>query len=198
MKSTSLWQLFWTFFKIGAFTFGGGWSLIAVMEEEVVVRRKWATPDDMLEMLIISESTPGVIAVNMATSIGYRQRGFWGALVATMGVVVPSFVIISALSFGLEALAQNKWYQAVFYGIQVGAIVLILNAFLKLFKQLEKNASNLIVMVVALSVSLFTNVNVVFVIIAGAVFGILVNCVFNKNKRLPAEAVGEATKKEDE
>jgi len=198
MKSTSLWQLFWTFFKIGAFTFGGGWSLIAVMEEEVVVRRKWATPDDMLEMLIISESTPGVIAVNMATSIGYRQRGFWGALVATVGVVVPSFVIISALSFGLEALAQNKWYQAVFYGIQVGAIVLILNAFLKLFKQLEKNASNLIVMLVALVVSLFTNVNVVFVIIAGAVFGILVNCVFNKNKRLPAEAVGEATKKEDE
>lgn len=172
--------------------------MIAVMEEEVVVRRKWATPDDMLEMLIISESTPGVIAVNMATSIGYRQRGFWGALVATMGVVVPSFVIISALSFGLEALAQNKWYQAVFYGIQVGAIVLILNAFLKLFKQLEKNVYNLIVMVVALSVSLFTNVNVVFVIIAGAVFGILVNCVFNKNKRLPAEAVGEATKKEDE
>lgn len=197
MKKVSLWQLFWTFFKIGAFTFGGGWSLIAVMEDELVTRKQWITHADMLDMLVISESTPGVIAVNMATSIGYRQRGFWGGLVATVGVVLPSFIIISALSFGIEALAENKWYQSVFYGIQVGAIVLILNAFLKLFKQLEKNIVNFVVMAIAFGVALFTEINVIFVIIAGAVFGILLNCVFKKNKKLPAETVAESTKEEE-
>lgn len=197
MKKVSLWQLFWSFFKIGAFTFGGGWSLIAVMEDELVTRKQWITHADMLDMLVISESTPGVIAVNMATSIGYRQRGFWGGLVATVGVVLPSFIIISALSFGIEALAENKWYQSVFYGIQVGAIVLILNAFLKLFKQLEKNIVNFVVMAIAFGVALFTEINVIFVIIAGAVFGILLNCVFKKNKKLPAETVAESTKEEE-
>jgi chromate transporter len=148
-------------------------------------------------MLVISESTPGVIAVNMATSIGYRKQGFWGGLLATLGVVLPSFIIISALSFGIEALAENKWYQSVFYGIQVGAIVLILNAFLKLFKQLEKNVVNFVVMAVAFGVALFTKINVIFVIVAGAVFGILLNCVFNKNKQLPAETVAENVKEEE-
>ena len=193
MKRTSLWQLFWTFFKIGAFTFGGGWSLIAVMEDELVDKKQWITHADVLDMLVISESTPGVIAVNMATSIGYRKRGFWGGLIATVGVVLPSFIIISALSFGIEALAENKWYQSVFYGIQVGAIVLILNAFLKLFKQLEKNAVNMVVMAIDFAVALFTKFNVIFVIIAGAVFGILLNCVFKK-KSLPVENISESTK----
>ena len=197
MKKVSLWQLFWTFLKIGAFTFGGGWSLIAVMEDELVTRKQWITHADVLDMLVISESTPGVIAVNMATSIGYRKQGFWGGLIATVGVVLPSFIIISALSFGIEALAENKWYQSVFYGIQVGAIVLILNAFLKLFKQLEKNAVSFIVMAVAFGVALFTKINVIFVIIAGAVFGILLNCVFKKKSKLPAETVAQSTKEEE-
>ena len=196
MKRTSLWQLFWTFFKIGAFTVGGGWSLIAVMEDEIVDKKQWITHADVLDMLVISESTPGVIAVNMATSIGYRQRGFWGGLLATIGVVLPSFIIISALSFGIEALAENKWYQSVFYGIQVGAIVLILNAFLKLFGQLEKTITNFVVMAIAFAIALFTQINVIFVIIAGAVFGILLNCV-HKDKTLPAQKVGQATKEEE-
>ena len=192
---TTLWQLFWTFFKIGAFTFGGGWSLIAVMEDEIVEKKKWITHADVLDMLVISESTPGVIAVNMATSIGYRQRGFWGGAISTIGVVLPSFIIISALSFGIEALQNNVWYMSAFYGIQVGAIVLIANAFLKLFKQLDKNFLNYFVMLVAFALALFTNVNVIFVIIGGAILGILLNCVFRK-KALPAENISEITKEE--
>ena len=197
MVTTTLWQLFWIFFKIGAFTFGGGWSLIAVMEEELVEKKKWISHADVLDMLVISESTPGVIAVNMATSIGYRQRGFWGGAIATVGVVLPSFIIISALSFGIEALQSNLWYQSAFYGIQVGAIVLIANAFLKLFKQLDKNFVSYFVMMVAFALALFTNVNVIFVIIGGAILGILLNCVFKK-KSLPAEDISQITKEEDE
>ena len=197
MVTTTLWQLFWIFFKIGAFTFGGGWSLIAVMEEELVEKKKWISHADVLDMLVISESTPGVIAVNMATSIGYRQRGFWGGAIATIGVVLPSFIIISALSFGIEALQSNLWYQSAFYGIQVGAIVLIANAFLKLFKQLDKNFVSYFVMMVAFALALFTNVNVIFVIIGGAILGILLNCVFKK-KSLPAEDISQITKEEDE
>lgn len=197
MKKTSLWDLFWTFFKIGAFTFGGGWSLIGVMEEDVVNKKHWVTQADVLDMLVISESTPGVIAVNMATSIGYRQRGVLGGAIATIGVVLPSVIIISALSFGIEALENNVWYKSAFYGIQVGAIVLIANAFLKLFKQLTKNVINYIMMVASLLLALFTDINVIFIIIAGAVLGILINCVFNKKSALPIANAEEVLDEEE-
>ena len=85
----SLWQLFYTFFKTGLFTFGGGYAMIAILEEELVAKRHWLTSQDMLDMLVIAESTPGVIAVNTATSVGYRVRGVLGAIIATLGVVLP-------------------------------------------------------------------------------------------------------------
>ena len=96
-------QLFLTFFKIGAFTFGGGYAMIALMEREVVDKRHWITEEDVMDIITIAESTPGVIAVNSATFIGYKTAGFWGAFFATLGVVIPSFTVIFIISlFFLE------------------------------------------------------------------------------------------------
>ena len=115
--AASLWSLFITFFKIGAFTFGGGYAMVSVMEEELAEKKKWITSQDMLDMLVIAESTPGAIAVNTATSVGYRTHGVIGGIVATLGVVLPSFIIISALYFVISALEGNRWYNAAFKGV---------------------------------------------------------------------------------
>ena len=109
MKKVSLWQIFITFFKTGLFTFGGGYAMISILEEELISKKRWITSADMLDMLVIAESTPGVIAVNTATSVGFRLRGILGAVIATLGVVLPSFVINTGLSFVIEANADNVW-----------------------------------------------------------------------------------------
>lgn len=182
----TLWQLFSTFFRIGAFTFGGGYAMISIVEDEVVGKRGWITSQDMLDMLIIAESTPGVIAVNTATSVGYRTRGVLGAIMATLGVVLPSFCIILALSFAIEAFSSNVWYLAAFEGIQVCVLVLILNAFVKMSRQIEFDIFAVCMLTVALLVTLFTTVSVVLVILAGGVIGIIYS-MLRPSKALPLD-----------
>lgn len=195
MKKVTLWQLFYTFFKIGLFTFGGGYAMISIMEKEVVAKRKWATDADMLDMLVIAESTPGVLAVNTATSIGYRTRGVLGAIVGTLGVVLPSFMIIFGLSFLIDAFQDNMWYKSAFYGIQVCVCYMIINAFVKMFRQLEKNIFNIILMLVAFGVCLFTTFNVIYIILCGAVIGLVYSLIMerhnNKKGNLPVTQLME-------
>lgn len=191
MKKISLWQLFVTFFKIGAFTFGGGYAMIAVMEEALVQNKKWITSEFMLDMIVIAESTPGVIAVNMATGVGYKTRGIIGAIVATLGVVLPSFLLILGLSFAIESFGSNYWYKAAFAGIRCCVVVLIFNAFIKLGKQIEKNLFNIILVVSAFAVSVFTNFNVIYLIIIGAVVGVTFYCFTPMGKRLLPSAQPE-------
>ena len=166
-KSVSLWQLFITFFKLGAFTFGGGYAMIAILEEELVSKKKWITSQDMLDMIVIAESTPGVIAVNTATSVGYKMRGVFGAIIATLGVVLPSFCIIFALSFAIEAFA----------GIQACVTILIVNAFIKMAKQLEKDVFSIVLLIVAFGIAAFTEFNVIFIILIGGVLGVVYSLI---------------------
>ncbi len=200
----SLWQLFWTFFKVGAFTFGGGYAMIAILEEELVAKKKWITSQDMLDIIVIAESTPGVIAVNTATSVGYRTRGVWGALVATLGVVLPSFAIIYGLSFALSAFQDNRWYKAAFTGIQACVTILIVNAFTKLSKQLEISVFSIVLLVAAFAVATFTNFNVIFVILIGGALGVIYKFVLEKvsgkkaqQQQLPLENVVVADRDEN-
>lgn len=191
-NKVSLWSLFWTFFKTGLFTFGGGYAMISILESELVEKRKWITSQDMLDMLVIAESTPGVIAVNTATGVGYRVRKVWGAIVATVGVVLPSFVIITALSFFINAFSGNVWYKAAFAGVQACVTVLIVNAFVKMFRQLQGGWFSALLTVAAFDVALFTHFNVIYLIICGAVLGIIYVCVagaIDKRKaaKLPLE-----------
>ena len=178
-KKVNLWQLFYTFFKTGLFTFGGGYAMIAILEEELVNSKKWITSQDMLDMLVIAESTPGVIAVNTATSVGFRLRGVLGALIATIGVVLPSFLIITALTFVITKfnLEKNKWYQAAFTGIQACVTILVVNAFVKMSKQIERTWFSVILVLASFAVALFTNFNVIFVILIGGALGIVYSLI---------------------
>lgn len=172
MKKVSLWQIFITFFKTGLFTFGGGTAMIAILEEELVTKKNWITSQDMLDMIVIAESTPGVIAVNTATSVGYRLRGVWGAIIATLGVVLPSFVIICGLSFVLEHFASNKWYQAAFEGVRACVTVLIINAFVRMTKNIQRDWLNIVLLLAAFAVATFTQFDVIFLILIGGALGL--------------------------
>ncbi len=147
--------------------------MISILEEELVSKKKWITSRDMLDMLVIAESTPGVIAVNTATSVGFRLRGVAGALLATLGVVLPSFAIITALSFFIRAFAQNSWYRAAFTGIQACVTVLVLNAFIRMLSQMERSVFAFVLMFSAFAVALFTDFNVIYVILIGGVLGVV-------------------------
>lgn len=187
-KKVSLWSLFITFFKTGLFTFGGGYAMIAILEEELVVGKKWITTQDMLDMIVIAESTPGVVAVNTATAVGFRMRGVIGAIIATLGVVLPSFVIITALTFVINAISDNRWYKAAFTGIQACVTILIVNAFTKMASQIERTWFSAVLAVASIAVSLFTNFDIIFVILIGGVLGIAYSLLVEKlngKKSLP-------------
>ena len=131
-------ELFRTMLKIGLFTFGGGYAMLALLEDEFVSKKGWLRQDEFLDMAAIAESTPGPIAINSATYIGYRNGGFLGSLVATLGICLPSFVIIYAISLFFDAFLQYRPVAAAFRGIQVGVIYLIFSAGLKLLRGMKK------------------------------------------------------------
>ena len=166
--------------------------MISILEEELVSKKKWMTSQDMLDMLVIAESTPGVIAVNTATSVGFRMRGVLGAVVATIGVVLPSFVIITALFYFIQAFADNLCYKAAFTGVQACVTILVVNAFVKMFRQLERGWFSALLTVAAFDIALFTDFNVIFLILIGGIFGILYVVIADaviakRNKSLPLE-----------
>ena len=131
-KFTDILLLFLTFLKVGAFTFGGGYAMIPIIQREVVDKRKWVSNTDILDIIAISESTPGPIAVNAATFIGFKVGGFFGSLFATLGLALPSFVIIYIISFFYKTFMEWTIVQAAFKGLSIGVIILLFNAFFKL------------------------------------------------------------------
>lgn len=133
-KFIQLLVLFLTFLKVGAFTFGGGYAMIPIIQKEVVEKRKWANNSDVLDILAISESTPGPIAVNSATYIGFKVAGFWGSFFATLGLALPSFVIIYVISLFYKTFMTWTVVQAAFKGLSVGVILLLIMAIFKLKK----------------------------------------------------------------
>ena len=130
-------ELFWTFFKIGAFTFGGGYAMVALLQNEFVEEKKWVTKEEFLDMVAIAESTPGPVAVNSATYIGYKIEGAAGAAASTVAVCLPSFAVIYLISLFFDQFLRLSVVASAFHGIQVCVIYLILSAGLKMLKQLE-------------------------------------------------------------
>lgn len=137
--------LFFTMLKIGLFTFGGGYAMIALLENEFVEKKKYMEKDEFLDMVAIAESTPGPIAINSATYIGYRHAGFWGSAMATLGVCIPSFVIIFVISLFFDAFLSFTLVEYAFRGIQACVIYLIFSAGLKMLKQTKKTAFSVII-----------------------------------------------------
>ena len=174
MKNLS--KLFCTFFKIGLFTFGGGYAMLPLIEKEVVEKEKWATEEDVMNYFAVGQCTPGVIAVNTATFIGYKKSGVLGGIFATLGVIAPSVIIITIIASFLCQFADIQVVVHAFNGIRVAVAVLILNAVIKFWKSGVKNIFSFIIFLLAFLSSIlfdFSSVYIiVFAIIIGVVFGL--------------------------
>ena len=143
-------SLFLTMLKIGLFTFGGGYAMIALLEHEFVEKKKWLEKNEFLDIAAIAESTPGPIAINAATYIGYQNAGMLGSILATLGICIPSFVIIYAISLFFDAFLSLTLVAYAFKGIQICVVYLILTAGLKMLKQMKKTVFNMILLSVTL------------------------------------------------
>ena len=170
-----LWELFSTLFKIGLFTFGGGYAMIAFFESEFVEKKKWLDKDEFLNMVAIAESTPGPIAINSATYVGYKKAGVIGSACATLGVVLPSFIIIYIISLFLDAFLSFELVSYAFRGIQAGVVYLILSAGVKMLKGMDRKPLSIIIMctvlvlMIAFSVLAVSFSAIYFILMAGVV-----------------------------
>lgn len=197
-KLEDLFTLFITFFKIGAFTFGGGLAMVPLIEKEIVEKKKWMTSEEMVDMIAIAESTPGVIAVNCATFVGFRCKKIIGALFATLGVVLPSFIIIVLISLFYNKFIEIEVIRWAFFGIKCAVAILILNAGVKLLKKVKKNFYSYFILLASMLLSLFVKeIKTVYIIMGGLVLGIIVYTIYDcikakkKDDNINEEVVGE-------
>ena len=189
-KFTDILLLFLTFLKVGAFTFGGGYAMIPIIQREVVDKRKWVSNTDILDIIAISESTPGPIAVNAATFIGFKVGGFFGSLFATLGLALPSFVIIYIISFFYKTFMEWTLVQAAFKGLSIGVIILLFNAFFKLKKVVKTDVLGIILFIIVLIAMLTLNlfqvkvpmITLIF-IVSGLLVGIIATLLSRKEKQ---------------
>lgn len=182
-KFNKIMTLFLTFLKIGAFTFGGGYAMIPMIQREVVDKKKWLSAEDILDIVAIAETTPGPIAINAATFVGYKTAGFFGALAATLGVVIPSFVIISVIAMIFGRFKDNRIVQNAFWGIRIGVLALIVKALINMIKQCPKNIVGGVVALGAFVTVAFFNVNVLIVIAVSATVGLIYSEISRRVKK---------------
>ena len=174
-KKNILLEMFLTFFKIGLFTFGGGYAMLALIENDLVEKKKWIDKDEFLDMVAIAESTPGPIAINSATYIGYKRAGGLGAAMSTLGVVLPSFIIIYTISLFLDAFLEFRLVQYAFRGIQACVVYLIISAGWKMLKGLKKNPMSITILCVVTTLMVLLSLldvsfsTIVLIIISGLV-----------------------------
>ena len=181
-KLKKVFQLFITFIKIGAFTFGGGYAMVPLIQRETVEKKKWINDDDILEIVAIAESTPGPIAVSSATFVGYKTAGVLGAAAATIGVVLPSFTIIYFISFVIDKFENNTAVKYAFSGVRAGVLALIIKA---LWTMSKKSAKNIISFIITAFAFVFAalNINVIYIILACAVTGIVSSLIMSGREK---------------
>ena len=173
-------RLFLTFMKIGVVTFGGGYAMIPIIENETSKKKKWIDPDDLLDIIALSESTPGPISICAATFIGYRMAGVAGAFASTFGVVLPSFVIIYLISLFLRRFAEIRFIQYAFFGIRAGVLALLVKAIISMYKKSPKNIVAYIIMAGSMAAVAFFSANVIIVLLSAAVIGLCATLIARK------------------
>lgn len=151
-------DLFLTFFKIGLFTFGGGYAMISVIDTICVEKKKWITHDEMMDVTVIAESTPGPISINCATFVGFKQAGLLGGVLATLGVILPSFVIIYAISMFLDHFLEITVIANAFKGIKIGVGILIVDAGITMLQKMKKNPLPCVILVGSLVTMLLVDI----------------------------------------
>lgn len=194
--------LFWTMFKIGLFTFGGGYAMIAILERELVERKKWIEHDEFIDLIAIAESTPGPIAINSSTYIGYKRCGVLGSFFATLGVVLPSFIIIFLISLFYDAFIKIQWVKYAFNGIQACVCFLILSAGIKMLKKIKRTVFNVILlMLTILGIVAFTlffpslSFSSIYYILIGGLVGVITYLISSFRKKEKAQKQTKADEK---
>ncbi|MDD3599860.1 MAG: chromate transporter [Firmicutes bacterium] len=169
----SLWDMFWTFFRIGAFTIGGGYVMVPLIQKDVVDRKGWVAKDDFVDVLGVAQTAPGPIAVNTSVYIGYMLRGFAGAAVSVAGCIIPSIVIIMAIASVFDRISSLRVVQAAFAGIRPAVAVLIASAAVKLGKPVVRSGGELAIAAAALVMVSFFNISPALVIVIAALAGLM-------------------------
>ena len=175
-------QLFWSFFQIGILTFGGGYAMLPMLQKEVVEKHAWATEEEILDFYAIGQCTPGIIAVNTASFIGYKRKKVPGAIVATIGIIAPSLLIISVIAAVLENFADYPVVQHAFGGIRVAVAVLVLNAVIKLFRSGVKSAVAVAIFLAAFAAVVLFDISPVLVVLAAVICGLVWGAVLHRKE----------------
>lgn len=171
-------EMFIVFFKIGCLAFGGGLAVIAILQKEIVELKQWVSNDELTDIMAISQTLPGIIFVNSATMIGYRKKGIIGSMISTLASILPTFILILILTFSIWGFTDNIIVRKAFTGILLGVTVLIINSIRKTWETAIKNYSDILLALLATVLLLFTNVNVVLIILLIAVLGFVKNLYF--------------------
>lgn len=177
-----LWKLFYTFATVGVTTFGGGYAMLPALQREVVEKRGWATEEEVMDWYAIGQCTPGVIAVNTATFVGQKQKGVLGGIAATLGVVLPSLVIITIIAAFIRNFADLPAVQNAFAGIRACVCVLILNAVVKLWKKSVVDWKAFLIFAVVFLGSVFLDLSPVLYVLAAALAGVVIKSLEVREK----------------
>lgn len=172
-----LFKMFITFFKIGAFTFGGGYAMIPIIQEEVVNKRKWIDDREFMDVIAVAQGSPGPVAVNTSIYVGYRLNGVLGAIAATLGTILPSFLIILAIVMFFYQFRNNPIIDKVFLGIRPAVVALILSAVYKMMKKSKFGYKRLLISLATVLTIVFINISPIYLVIAGGVGGFIYNKV---------------------
>ena len=194
-KKHSLWELFITYLKIGLFTFGGGYAMIALIEDEVSTKKKWISKEELADIVTIAESTPGPIAINSATYVGYKMNGVIGSAVATAGVVLPSFVIIYTISMFFDLFMSFEIVEYAFHGIKCAVGLIILRTGWKMIKSFKRTPLHWILFAVSIIgitlINLFAlKFSSVYFVLVGAVIGLFVYLLDRNKEKVDSEKGG--------
>lgn len=175
-----LFELYLVFARIGAFTFGGGYAMLPMLQKEVVEKKHWATDEEIMDYYAVGQCTPGVIFINTATFIGFKQKGVLGGIIATLGVVTPSIIIITLIASVLQNFAEIEVVQHALHGIRIAVCVLIFNATLKLFKTGVKDWFGIVLFVISLIATYNSFLPTIVIVIISAIAGISAKKIFAK------------------
>lgn len=168
-------ELFLIFARIGGFTFGGGYAMLPMLQRELVENKKWTTQEELMDYYAIGQCTPGIIAVNVATFVGYSTKGFWGAVSATLGVISPSVVIVCIIAMFISNFQEYEIVQYAFGGIRAAVVALIAASVIKLSKKSVKDIATFIIFLAVTLLSFFTELSPIIFVVAAGVCGLVIN-----------------------
>ena len=196
-KLKSLWDLFSVFFKIGLCTFGGGIAMLPLLERELSEKRGWTTSNELLDYFALGQATPGIIAVNVATFVGYKRAGIAGGVIATLGMVFPSVVIITVIAKFISNFSEIVWVQKALRGINVAVAAILTMAVYNFSKKAVKSVFGFILLLIAFALIFFFNVNTVWVIFGSALLGVVLAALRGDFKKIPEKVSSSESSEAD-